>query len=190
MRRVPEKGESAATGRKSRTRFGGVVRGETEKRAPDPYGGIPQPQKPHLRRGLGRIRVLPNFTLPLLEVGTVGLQRQGACPQRQQLSPYCLSAVGPRTVGSGRVPADEQRGEMNRAMGLEQKGSRGEETGSREGRTPRDWAVSPVSLSFAKRRPLSIQGKVSPDRPPAPPKPEGPATAGAAPEGGGTGSGR
>lgn len=77
---------------------------------------------------------------------------------------------------------------MNRGTGLEQKAEvkkrgRGE-------RTPRGWAISPVSLSFAKRRPLSIQGKVSPARPPAPPKPEGPGTAGAAPEGGGTGSGR
>lgn len=54
----------------------------------------------------------------------------------------------------------------------------------------RGWAASPVSRSLAKRRPLSIQGKVSPARAPVPPKPEGPGTAGALPAGGGTGSGR
>lgn len=58
------------------------------------------------------------------------------------------------------------------------------------GRTLEGRATSPVSRSLAKRRPLSIQGKVSPARPPAPPKPEGPGTAGAPPAGGGTGIGR
>lgn len=72
---------------------------------------------------------LPNFTLSLLTVGTVGLQRKGACTRRQQLSPYFLSSVGPRNVGSRRFHGDEQRGREKGVRELGQK-AKSEETGS------------------------------------------------------------
>lgn len=101
-----------------------MVRGEAEKRAPSPYGRSPQPQTPHSRRGLGRIGVLLNFALPLLAVGTVGLQRQGTCTRRQQLLLTASPLWDREMLGRGGSTGDEQRGEMNRAMGLEQKAER------------------------------------------------------------------